>query len=176
MIQTYADQNQEYIVDQLDANKMFLDTKCRYPCFECAKDDKDHCDTCWDDSVTGGTDPSFLMANGTVSTCKQNCDKGFSANNDAREVSEPKVCRKCDDSCDNCLESSIYDCVECNAPLYPFRLTGTARCLTACGIGYFQSTKETCSTCKSPCSDCFGTESNCTLCDTQSDRPVLYKN
>lgn len=72
-------------MDQLDANKMFLDTECRYPCLKCAASDKNHCESCWDDSVTGGgIDPGFLMDNGTISTCKQNCDAGFSANNDVR--------------------------------------------------------------------------------------------
>jgi hypothetical protein len=80
MIQSYADKQQEYIVDQLDSGKLFLDTECRYPCLQCSASDKQHCSSCWDDGASGGADPGFLMDNGTISTCKTGCDAGYSAN------------------------------------------------------------------------------------------------
>lgn len=113
------------------------------------------------------------MDNGTISTCKTGCDAGYSANKNVLVDGEQKVCLKCDDSCNNCFEQSIFDCVECNKPTYPFRLTHSSRCLTHCSVGFYQSTDSTCGKCNDPCKDCEGLESNCTLC--HSDK-VLYRN
>ena len=99
------------------------------------------------------------MDYGTTATCKAGCDDGYSAN---EATSTDKICHACDESCQNCLPSDVRECISCNEPKFPFRLTQTSFCFATCGQGYFKSTDTTCSKCLAPCFDCEGSESTCT--------------
>jgi hypothetical protein len=131
-ISTYADKLQTFIVDQLEGNKMFPRINCDYPCATCSESDRAFCTSCWQDDLN---DPRYLMdyENG-ISTCKAGCDVGYSSN-DATSTS--KECQLCDESCNNCLASDVRECIDCNQPTFPFRLTQTNLCFSDCGLGKF---------------------------------------
>lgn len=172
-IKTFGDVQQQYNVDQLDDQKLFPRILCDYPCATCDDTDRSWCLSCWMDEPG---DPMYLMSYGNSGTCKQACDLGYSSNAGTTLPGEPKVCQQCDESCVNCLDEGVLECIDCNRPLFPFRLTQTNYCFSDCGQGLYQSTAETCSRCKAPCFDCEGSESHCTICDPNSDYPALFEN
>ena len=119
-IKTFADAAQQYNVDQLDDQKLFPRILCDYPCATCDDTDRAYCLSCWEDEPG---DPMFLMNYGDSGTCKQACDLGYSSNSAVQVPGEPKMCQACDESCVNCLDTGVLECIDCNAPQFAFRLT-----------------------------------------------------
>lgn len=92
-IYTYEDPDMEYVVDFVGAYPLL---ECNYPCERCSPD-KSYCYKCWED------DPlNFLMTTEEFSTCKEECDLGYTTNGDER-----LQCIKCDDSCASCPDDGF---------------------------------------------------------------------
>lgn len=70
--------------------------------------------------------------------------------------------------CPNCIACSGYDiCTACgkiNGTSY--YLDGSSKCVTTCTQSYFEGPSQfTCDSCDSSCSYCYGTTTNCTVCN-----------
>ena len=172
VIQTYSDQDQNYIQDRLPDFVMMPQFECAYPCLTCinGSDKRAMCTSCW---KTGLDDFQYLMfyPNGTQ-TCRPYCEAGFTTNGN-----KDLHCTACDESCATCQETYTVgdknECLECAAS-HPFRLSQTKTCLTECAYNMFESTDNTCAYCKDPCLGCVTKERTCTSCDTTSALPELF--
>lgn len=136
-ISTYADLDMVYLVDNLPTGKMQLDLKCNWPCMECPLSDKDFCSACW----RFENDPAyptylFQSFDGQTPTCMGECPAKYSSNATyTKDVG--RECMPCDNSCQDCYDTSIYNCTECNAPDYNFRYKPLFWCKKECGFGWY---------------------------------------
>lgn len=125
-----------------------------------------YCYSCWADDAY-----RFLMTTETFSTCKEQCDGGWTTDGNAN-----KICQRCDSSCETCLDNGVegdkIQCVTCAAG-YDLRLD--RRCVEQCPIGYYQDGIR-CKPCNSNCLSCEGSADSCTACDTSSDFNYLFES
>lgn len=169
LIQTFNDQRQSEKIDKLDDDILKPSTPCSYPCKSCSSNDRNYCQSCWSD-----TGLPYLMTLSS-STCKANCDGGFTSNGNSN-----KVCVRCDPSCNLCVDNgNIGDrsrCITC-ASGYNFRYTPLQQCLKSCTNGFYQSSPSVCSLCSATCLTCDRSSSNCTSCNINSAQyRYLYDN
>ena len=104
-LRTYDDPDKVYPIDMLD---FIPNTPCEFPCLKCSSD-RSYCYSCWQ------SDPmSFLMTTDTFSTCKEECDSGYTRNGNANNI-----CRECDVSCSTCIDEGqdgdMMECITCAA-------------------------------------------------------------
>lgn len=69
----------------------------------------------------------FEPKDGNTATCLAECPRQYSSNSVATK-GLGRDCLPCDDSCQDCFDTSITDCTVCNAPDYKFRYKPTHLC------------------------------------------------
>jgi hypothetical protein len=102
-LSTYSDEAQLYIADQTE-DVMVPILSCDYPCATCMENDRLSCTGCW--QHTDDIMLKFLMTygEGQRGQCLTECDYNYTSNG-----TPDKVCTKCDESCNDCLDNGAVN-------------------------------------------------------------------
>jgi len=155
----FVDNTFYYLIDKI-ASGLTINSKCNYPCRECADDQPSKCLSCYPEDPNIKNGRPFLQ----VDTCVEEC-----AGNRFYDR-KTNQCQLCDPTCLSCVDQASK-CTSCG--INPFLFLHQSRCLTECPDHYIEDpSANRCKPCSGNCLTCEGLPTSCTSCDVNS--PYKY--
>lgn len=133
-------------------NKTNICQKCDTSCNECFDYNFDKCTKCYS--------KYYLVLPPGPSLCSVSCNIGYYPDDSSNE------CKKCDESCENCLGLGQDNCSSCLNGSYLQELKGPSQCLINCpNHTYPENKTNICTKCEATCKECSSSaKESCTEC------------